>query len=319
MSNSIQTIDNYCKINKTSLEFKRDVTKPEWQKVFNACRNIEGCIQFWIGDLLKYRDQKWGMYDEVIEETGIAKNTLREYKNISESIESDVRTSDLSYSHHKQVSSLDPDKQKKFLTKAIKQNLTVRELVEEIKKDRRKGLVTSNPKQSNKLYRVIYADPPWAYDTAPLRKEVADHYPTMDFDALCDFGEEVKKISDEDCVLYMWATTGRLDWAIPVMESWGFQYKTSMIWDKIKYNMGHYCSPRHEFLLIGGKGKSKPKDPKLANSVDSVQSIEKSNKHSQKPNEFRKIIEKLYPTPKKIELFAREKVSGWDAFGNQLR
>ena len=50
--NELITVDNYCKITQTSLSFKRDVTKAEWQKVFDACNHIEGCIQFWIGDLL---------------------------------------------------------------------------------------------------------------------------------------------------------------------------------------------------------------------------------------------------------------------------
>ncbi len=137
MSNSVQTIDNYCKISKTSLEFKRDVTKPEWQKVFNACRNIEGCIQFWIGDLLKYRDQKWGMYDDVEEDSGYDKTTLQTYKSISQSVEPLSRNKDLTFNHHKAVASFEPEKQKEFLNKANEENLTVRQLIEEIKVEKR--------------------------------------------------------------------------------------------------------------------------------------------------------------------------------------
>ena len=64
-----------------------------------------------IGDCLAYRQQKWGMYDDIAEETGMAMNTLREYKHISEAVKSDVRTSDLSFNHHKEVASLPPEKQ----------------------------------------------------------------------------------------------------------------------------------------------------------------------------------------------------------------
>jgi N6-adenosine-specific RNA methylase IME4 len=82
--------------------------------------------------------------------------------------------------------------------------------------------------------------------------------------------------------------------------------------------MGFYSSVRHEILLIAGKGSCCPTDHKLANSIDSVQVIEKTNKHSQKPEGFRKLIESLYPDKKKIELFAREKIQGWQTWGNEI-
>ena len=169
-------------------------------------------------------------------------------------------------------------------------------------------------------YQVIYADPPWDYPLAKSRKRVDEHYPTMDLKELCDFGEKIKSISADNCTLFLWATSGRLDWAFPVLEAWGFKYKSSMVWDKVKYNMGYYSSIRHEFLLIAGKGKSTPTaSGEIINSIDSVQSIEKSSKHSEKPDEFRKIIETLYPNTKKIELFARGKEKkGWTFWGNEI-
>ena len=85
--------------------------------------------------------------------------------------------------------------------------------------------------------------------------------------------------------------------------------------------MGHYSSVRHEILIIAGKGNCFPIcDGKTIQSIDSVQSIEKSNRHSEKPAEFRNIIDKLYSdyTPK-IELFARGMVpEGWIFWGNQI-
>lgn len=167
-------------------------------------------------------------------------------------------------------------------------------------------------------YEVLLADPPWRYDSDGFKKSVESHYPTMDLQELCALGEKIKEISAKNCVLFLWTTSAKLDWAMPVIEAWGFKYKSSMIWDKVKHNMGFYSSIRHEFLLIAGKGSSTPKaNGKIANSIDSVQSIEKSSKHSEKPEEFRKIIEKLYPNTKKIELFARKKVEGWTVWGNE--
>lgn len=168
-------------------------------------------------------------------------------------------------------------------------------------------------------YQVIYADPPWDYPLAKSRKRVDEHYPTMKLEELTIMGERIKNISADNCVLFLWATSGRLDWAFPVIKAWGFEYKSSMVWDKIKYNMGYYSSIRHEFLLIAGRGKSTPTtNAKTINSIDSVQSIEKSTRHSEKPQEFRKIIETLYPNTKKIELFAREKTESWDSWGLEV-
>ena len=68
------------------------------------------------------------MYDDIAEETGMAMNTLREYKHISEAVKSDVRTSDLSFNHHKEVAALPPEKQELFLNMAVDEGLSVREL-----------------------------------------------------------------------------------------------------------------------------------------------------------------------------------------------
>jgi N6-adenosine-specific RNA methylase IME4 len=171
-------------------------------------------------------------------------------------------------------------------------------------------------------YQVIYADPPWKYDvdlSSGSTREPENNYPTMDLDDLIKFGEKVKEISNKDCVLFMWITAPKLNWMMDVLSAWDFEYKTNLIWDKIKPNMGHYSSVRHEILIIAGKGKCAPTcDGKTIQSVDSVQSIEKSSRHSEKPHEFYSIIEKLYPEHKKIELFARNKKDGWDVWGNQV-
>jgi len=99
------------------------------------------------------------------------------------------------------------------------------------------------------------------------------------------------------------------------MQAWGYEYKTSYVWDKIKHNMGHYNSVRHEFLLIGGKGKSTPDEKKL---FDSVVSIERTEKHSEKPEWFAEMIDTLYTHGNRIELFSRNsKRNGWNFWGNE--
>ena len=163
-------------------------------------------------------------------------------------------------------------------------------------------------------YRVIYADPPWDYgpDYQPQYGHVSWHYPSMKLEDICALN--VKELADENAVLFIWCTSPMLKKVFKVIEAWGFEYKTSFVWDKVGHNFGHYNSVRHEFLLVCTKGSCTPDNLKL---FDSVQSIEKTSNHSEKPEEFRNIIDTLYTFGKKIELFARVNQSGWEAWGNE--
>ncbi len=136
----------------------------------------------------------------------------------------------------------------------------------------------------------------------------------MSIDALCDMGADIRSKCEPDAVLFMWVTSPLLAECFPVVDAWGFQYKSSFIWDKVGHNFGHYNSVRHELLLVATRGSCLPDDRTLH---DSVLSIPKSDVHSQKPEEFRRMIDSLYTWGKRIELFAREQVEGWDAWGNQ--
>ena len=303
-------IESYCELNKTNLTFKRDVSKDEWMSVFQALKQVEGCVQFWIGDCLAYRQQKWGMYDDIAEETGMEVRTLREYKMVAENIKSGARAPELSYTHHREVASLPPEKQELFLNKAVEENLSVRELREEIRRDKVEKSFSELP--SGK-YRVFYADPPWEYGNSmpSYFTEQADHYQLMSLDEICSL--DIKSLTEDDAVLFLWVTSPILRDSFKVVDAWGFNYKTSFIWDKVKHNMGHYNSVRHEILLVCTKGACTPDNIKL---YDSVQSIERTE-HSSKPEIFRNIIDTLYTHGRRIELFARNKAEGWDVFGNE--
>ena len=167
-------------------------------------------------------------------------------------------------------------------------------------------------------YRVIYADPPWKYGNSGIIGEtdnyghVGRHYPDMSIAELCDL--PIKDLVNKDAVLFLWVTSPLLAECWPVISSWGFTYKTSFVWDKVRHNFGHYNSVRHELLLICTRGSCTPDVNKL---FDSVQTIERSDTHSEKPEQFREIIDTLYPHGKRIELFARTDHKGWDIWGNE--
>lgn len=189
------------------------------------------------------------------------------------------------------------------------------EAFRQMKKDEVSSKIADLPDDK---FTVIYADPPWSYNDK-MGGEISDsygaaekHYPSMSMAELKAL--DIPKLAAQDAVLFLWATSPLLPDALELCMAWGFKYKAAFIWDKVKHNMGHYNSVRHEFLLVSTKGSCTPENVKL---FDSVQTIERTEKHSQKPEEFRKIIETLYPSGKKIELFARVKTDGWVGWGNE--
>ena len=164
-------------------------------------------------------------------------------------------------------------------------------------------------------YRVIYADPPWSYgNTLPEDYgEVSKHYATMTIEDLCAL--PVSERAADDAVLFLWVTSPLLEEAFAVVTAWGFAYKASFVWDKVKHNYGHYNSVRHEFLLVCTRGSATPEIKRLH---DSVIVHERTEKHSEKPAVFRSMIEDLYPTGPRLELFARARFDGWEAHGDEL-
>lgn len=173
------------------------------------------------------------------------------------------------------------------------------------------GGVTPAPQEK---YRILYADPPWDYGAhaqPDYQTEQRDHYATMPLEDICAL--PVDEWVEDDAVLYLWVTSPMLEKSFEVVRAWGFQYKATFVWDKIKHNMGHYNSVRHELLLICTRGACQPDVKQL---FDSVQSIERSDRHSQKPVEFYDIIETNYTHGKRLEMFSRGAREGWDVYGH---
>lgn len=198
-------------------------------------------------------------------------------------------------------------------TKAASQELTTASTLRKAKQYIGQQKPDAAPLPKGK-YRIFYADPPWDYGNSGLPEygHAKTHYPSMTIPELCSL--PIEDMAGNDAVLFLWVTSPLLEDSFRVIKAWGFKYKTSFVWDKVKHNFGYYNSVRHEFLLVCTRGSCTPDNKKL---FDSVQSIERDKTHSQKPNEFRKIIETIYDKGKKIELFARDQIAGWKAWGNE--
>lgn len=172
------------------------------------------------------------------------------------------------------------------------------------------------------MYSVIYADPPWDYDGRIQHNgwettgSAKYHYPTMKIEEIKAL--PISTLCEKDCVLFMWSSSPHLQEAIDVMNAWGFEYKTiAFVWEKHNPNPGYYTMSSVEVCLVGKRKNGKIPQPRGARNVRQFLS-EKRTKHSAKPIEIRNRIELMFPTQKKLELFARTKPDGWDVWGNEV-
>jgi N6-adenosine-specific RNA methylase IME4/ParB-like chromosome segregation protein Spo0J len=165
----------------------------------------------------------------------------------------------------------------------------------------------------DKLYGVLYADPPWKYETFSengMDRSADNHYPTMSmFDMLA-----IEIPAADDCVLFMWATVPMLPEALDLLHEWGFNYKSHICWIKDRQGTGYWTRNKHELLLIATKGNVPA--PAMGTQPPSVIELP-LGKHSEKPAFFADMISTLYPTTPKLEMFARVGRVGWDVIGNE--
>lgn len=175
---------------------------------------------------------------------------------------------------------------------------------------------------TDKKYNVIYADPPWKYNTWRDGMGTAEkHYPTMKVESIVEMQNIIKNISEKDCILFLWVTFPCLLEGLKVMKEWGFKYKTcgfnwikrNKVSDTWFFGMGHWTRANSELCLIGTKGTIKRKSNKVSQIIDTH--IEE---HSKKPNIVRERIVELVGDLPRIELFARQTSEGWDSWGNEF-
>jgi len=185
------------------------------------------------------------------------------------------------------------------------------------------------PKLPNKKFDIIYADPPWDYggklqfdkssksvDKIDISRNIfissaSFKYPTLKLKELMKL--PVQEIAKNDCLLFMWTSNPHLFQAIQLGKAWGFEYRTiAFIWDKMNHNPGQYTLSNCEVCLVFKRGRI-PKPRGARNVQQLIRSPRR--KHSEKPDEVREAIEKMFPTQERIELFARHKTNGWDIWG----
>jgi len=166
----------------------------------------------------------------------------------------------------------------------------------------------------NKKYHVIAIDPPWNYkekggfsseDYDSKSNRGAVDYPTMNL-------EQIKKIElpeAEDCVLFLWTTHAFLKDSFEILEHWGYNYKATLVWDKVKMGLGRTIRMQVEFCLIAIKG-----NPIINGSSERDIITEARREHSRKPEAFYEMVDRMC-IGNKLDYFSRNNRINWEHYG----
>lgn len=172
-------------------------------------------------------------------------------------------------------------------------------------------------------YGTILADPPWQFQNrtgkvAPEHKRLA-RYQTLTLQEIKEI--PVWVVAAAQSHLYLWVPNAPLREGLEVMQAWGFEYKTNIVWHKIRKDgepdgrgVGFYFRNTTELLLFGVRGRLRT----LKRGRTQVNILKtRKREHSRKPDELYEIIEACSPAPY-LELFARGQRDGWDQWGNEV-
>lgn len=173
-----------------------------------------------------------------------------------------------------------------------------------------------------KKYEIILADPAWSYDVwskKGIGRNAENHYPTMSIEDICAL--PIANITAKNSTLFLWVTFPKLQEVFRVIEAWGYKFRTvTFVWVKRnkKVNswfmgLGYWTQANAEICLLATKGKPKRISKSIRQIIDAP--IEQ---HSKKPDETRQRIVELIGDLPRIELFAHQKVDGWDSWGNEI-
>jgi N6-adenosine-specific RNA methylase IME4 len=303
----------------------------EWANYGILLARIEREVPFSIGDWWN-RGERWGDRVAIVTApgwTGPSYKTCRNYGSVAARFDVSRRRDNVTFSIYDAIAHLDREAQESKLaqiSETLEQTgkaLSSRDVRQLVKRERRTereqelSVVTeqAGAKLGHKLYGVILADPPWDFRpysaVTGMDRAAQNHYGCMPTEDIC----LLRPPAARDCVLFLWRTGAMQDDAAAVMKAWGFQTKSEIIWGKNKTGLGYWVRNKHEVLMIGTRGQ--PVAPAPGTQPDSL-IMANVTRHSEKPPVFHELIESMYPTTAKIEMFARKFRDGWDAFGNEV-
>ncbi len=178
--------------------------------------------------------------------------------------------------------------------------------------------------ETDKRYSVLYVDPPWKQRRGG-RKSVRPNssgkeldYQTIGMDEIKEHLRQASSLCEENSVLFLWTIDKYLFEAQRLAEELGYKLHARLIWNKVTGIPAAFTIRYgHEYLLYMYRGKLLPVAKAERGKIHSV-FTEKVTKHSQKPQVAYEIIERLYPSAEKLELYARNHRLEWDCWGNEV-
>jgi N6-adenosine-specific RNA methylase IME4 len=176
---------------------------------------------------------------------------------------------------------------------------------------------------AGRKFKTILADPPWQFQNktgkvAPEHKRLA-RYSTLNLSDIKAL--PVESATADSAHLYLWVPNALLPEGLEVMKAWGFQYKSNIVWQKIRKDggpdgrgVGFYFRNVTEILLFGVRGKNVRTLQAGRTQVNTIAT--RKREHSRKPDEQYPLITSCSPGPY-LEMFARGERPGWAIWGDQ--
>jgi N6-adenosine-specific RNA methylase IME4 len=261
--------------------------------------------------------------EDTARKVGVTARTIRHEIQISEKLQPEIKQAvkdlDISKTEALELARLDNTQQKNIIAKKqAMPDISIKEAAREIRKDEKKQeremhieaireKIKAEPLIVPSSFDVVVLDPPWPYgrEYDPESSRVANPYPEMTIEQIA----AIKVPANDNAILWLWTTHKFLPYAYDLLDTWGFDYKATLVWNKERIGMGAWLRMQCEFCLMAIKGK-----PTYSNTIYRDIITEPRREHSRKPDSFYDMVDNICPG-NKLDYFSREKRNNWFSLG----
>jgi N6-adenosine-specific RNA methylase IME4 len=189
-------------------------------------------------------------------------------------------------------------------------------------------------------FDVLVIDSPWCFEdslSSSATRGAAANYSTMHDVDIARL--PIAGVMAADSVCWSWVISSKLQAGLDAMRLWGFEHKQVAVWNKtgktvdsgldadaemmepddLAFGMGHLHRNCMELILVGIKGSpyKKLRSRSVRNSFYAPPGHHAKSKHSAKPEQLQTMIETMFPSAHRLEVFARRHRPGWTCIGNE--
>jgi len=206
---------------------------------------------------------------------------------------------------------------------SVQKELSTAGILKEIKKEKRKLAVEKQIKEIEESeiktptgsFDVIVIDPPWDYSEKGgfnyKQHDIEGNRGGVDYSTMSMYDiQNIDLPTKKDCVVFLWTTHAFIKDSFTLLDTWDFQYKATLVWDKVKMGIGRTIRLQCEFCLIGIKG-----NPIINGSSERDIITEPRRQHSRKPDAFYEMVDRMC-YGRKLDYFSRERRQGWSHYGS---